>query len=139
MSEDRVQVVRGSAEPVPLPLIASGGEALAVVWPGVGSQHRSLHRLLLEPGGRTIDLQHPSESVYYVRAGSVTVTDGDDGAQHALVEGSMVHVDPSRRIDSKRARMARRSWAARALPTPPSTSHGRSDMAVRVFHRDEPI
>ncbi|MCY3661231.1 MAG: cupin domain-containing protein [bacterium] len=95
MSEDRVQVVRGSAEPVPLPLIASGGEALAVVWPGVGSQHRSLHRLLLEPGGRTIDLQHPSESVYYVRAGSVTVTDGDDGAQHALVEGSMVHVDPS--------------------------------------------
>ncbi|MDE0196435.1 MAG: cupin domain-containing protein [bacterium] len=95
MSEDRVQVVRGSAEPVPLPLIASGGEALAVVWPGVGSLHRSLHRLLLEPGGRTIDLQHPSESVYYVRAGSVTVTDGDDGAQHALVEGSMVHVDPS--------------------------------------------
>ena len=95
MSEDRVQVVRGSAEPVPLPLIASGGEALAVVWPGVGSQHRSLHRLLLEPGGRTIDLQHPSESVYYVRAGSATVTDGDAGERHALVEGSMVHVDPS--------------------------------------------
>jgi len=95
MSEDRVQVVRGSAEPVPLPLIASGGEALAVVWRGVGSLHRSLHRLLLEPGGRTIDLQHPSESVYYVRAGSVTVTEGDEGAQHALVEGSRVHVDPS--------------------------------------------
>lgn len=95
MSEDRVQVVRGSAEPVPLPLIASGGEALAVVWPGVGSQHRSLHRLLLAPGGRTIDLQHPSESVYYVRTGSATVTDGDGGEQHALVEGSMVHVDPS--------------------------------------------
>lgn len=95
MSEDRVQVVRGSAEPVPLPLIASGGEALAVVWPGVGSQHRSLHRLLLEPGGRTIDLQHPSESVYYVRTGSATVTDADGGDRHALVEGSMVHVDPS--------------------------------------------
>ncbi len=95
MSEDRVQVVRGSAEPVVLPLIASGGEALAVVWPGVGSQHRSLHRLLLEPGGRTIDLQHPSESVYYVRAGSATVTDGDGGEQHSLVEGSMVHVDPA--------------------------------------------
>ncbi|MCY3785409.1 MAG: cupin domain-containing protein [bacterium] len=95
MSEDRVQVVRGSAEPVPLPLIASGGEALAVVWPGVGSQHRSLHRLLLAPGGRTIDLRHPSESVYYVRAGSATVADADGGIQHALVEGSMVHVDPS--------------------------------------------
>ena len=95
MSKDRVQVVRGSAAPVPLPLIASGGEALAVVWPGVGSQHRSLHRFLLEPGGRTIDLQHPAESVYYVRAGSATVTDGDGGTRHALVEGSMVHVDPS--------------------------------------------
>ena len=95
MSQDRVQVVRGGAEAVPLPLIASGGEALAVVWPGVGAQHRSLHRFLLEAGGRTIDLQHPSESVYYVRSGSAAVTDGDSGTRHALVEGSMVHVDPS--------------------------------------------
>lgn len=95
MSEDRVQVVRGSGAAVPLPLVASGGEALAVVWPGVGSRHRSLHRLLLSPGGHTIDLQHPSESVYYVRSGTATVTDGDNGEQHTLVEGSMVHVDPS--------------------------------------------
>jgi len=95
MSEDRVQVVKGSGDTVSLPLIASGGEAVAVVWPGVGSRHRSLHRLLLDPGGRTIDLQHPSEAVYYVRAGSAAVTDGDSGARHDLVEGSMVHVDPS--------------------------------------------
>ncbi len=95
MSENRVQVLRGSAEAVPLPLIDSGGEALAVVWPGVGSQHRSLHRLLLEPGGRTVELRHPSESVYYLRSGSAAVTDGDSGERHPLIEGSMVHVDQS--------------------------------------------
>ena len=95
MSEERVQVVKGGGDTVSLPLIADGGEALAVVWPGVGSKHRSLHRLLLDPGGQTIDLRHPSESVYYVRAGAATVTDADSGEQQALVEGSMVHVDPS--------------------------------------------
>lgn len=95
MSEDRVQVVQGAASSVSLPLVASGGEAVAVVWPGVGSVHRSMHRLLLAEGGRTIDLRHPSESVYYVRAGSATVVDVDSGEQTPLVEGSMVHVDPS--------------------------------------------
>ncbi len=95
MSENRVQVVRGSGNSVSLPLVASGGEAVAVVWPGVGSQHRSLHRVLLHPAGYTVDLRHPSESVYYVRSGSATVVDADSGEQQSLVEGSMVHVDPS--------------------------------------------
>ena len=95
MSEDRVQVVRGGGARVSLPLVASGGEAVAVVWPGVGSRHRSMHRLLLDPGGRTVDLRHPSESVYYVRSGSATVVDADSGEAQSLVEGSMVHVDPS--------------------------------------------
>lgn len=95
MSENRVQVVRGSGNSVSLPLVASGGEAVAVVWPGVGSQHRSLHRVLLHPDGYTVDLRHPSESVYYVRSGSATVVDADSGEQQSLVEGSMVHVDPS--------------------------------------------
>ena len=95
MSENRVQVVRGSENSVSLPLVASGGEAVAVVWPGVGSKHRSLHRVLLQPGGYTVDLRHPSESVYYVRSGSATVVDADSGEQQPLVEGSMVHVDPS--------------------------------------------
>ena len=95
MSNNRVQVVRGSGNSVLLPLVASGGEAVAVVWPGVGSQHRSLHRVLLQPDGYTVDLRHPSESVYYVRSGSATVVDADSGEQQSLVEGSMVHVDPS--------------------------------------------
>lgn len=95
MNEDRVQVVRGSGAAVPLPLVASGGEAVAVVWPGVGSKHRSMHRLLLQSGGCTVDLRHPSESVYYVRSGSATVVDADSGGQQSLVEGSIVHVDPS--------------------------------------------
>lgn len=95
MSEDRVQVVPGAASDVSLPLVASGGEAVAVVWPGVGSVHRSMHRLRLQADGRTIDLRHPSESVYYIRSGSATVVDADSGERQALVEGSMVHVDPS--------------------------------------------
>jgi mannose-6-phosphate isomerase-like protein (cupin superfamily) len=95
MSQERVQVVQGAGSTVSLPLVASGGEALAVVWPGVGSVHRSMHRLLLHGGGRTVDLRHPSESVYYVRSGSAAVVDADSGERQSLVEGSMVHVDPS--------------------------------------------
>ena len=93
--EHRVQVLKGGGNSVSLPLVAAGGEAVAVVWPGVGSQYRSLHRICLQPGGHTIDLRHPSEAVYYVRSGSAEVVDADSDEQQSLIEGSMVHVDPS--------------------------------------------
>lgn len=77
-----------------LPIVAGEGVARAVVWPGVGATCRSLHRIGLGPGGRTRPLSHAMEAVYYVVAGSGVVLDPADAAEQALIEGSMVHVEP---------------------------------------------
>src|ERR1700733_11885919 len=74
-----------------LPIIEAGGTAVAIVWPGTGAQQRSLHHIVLDVGGRTIALRHEGEAVYYVKSGSGSVLDPDDGSSNDLVEGSMIH------------------------------------------------
>jgi quercetin dioxygenase-like cupin family protein len=76
-----------------LALIAQGGRAHAVIWPGMGAQLRSLHHIALDPGGTTVEQRHPSEAVYYVIAGSGEIADADDESAQPLIEGSMPHVD----------------------------------------------
>ena len=70
------------------------GEAYAVVWPGVGAQMRSMHRISLGAGSATVPQRHPMEAVYSVIAGGGTVRDPDTGTAEALVDGSMFHVEP---------------------------------------------
>lgn len=77
-----------------LPMIDGAGSARAVVWPGVGAEARSMIRISLAPGARTIELRHPMEAVYYVLSGTGQAVDPATGAAQALVEGSMVHVEP---------------------------------------------
>ena len=88
----RVQVLDSEGGP-PLPIVASGGFARAVVWPGIGAELRSLHWIELAPGGETIEMRHPSEAVYYVVRGAGEVTDGSDGSSRQLVEGAMAHIE----------------------------------------------
>ena len=52
-----------------LDIVERGGSAVAIAWPGTGSRFRSLHRIELEPGGRTVPLRHASEAVYFVAEG----------------------------------------------------------------------
>ncbi len=92
--QERVQVLKGAESSTVVPLVRSGGSAIAVVWPGVGSEHRSMHVVSLVGGGRTVDLLHPSESVYYMKSGGASVVDLESGESQDLTEGSMVHVDP---------------------------------------------
>lgn len=77
-----------------LPLIASGGVARAVVWPGVGAYKRSMHRFSLSATGATVRQEHPSEAVYYVIDGTATVRDERAGTAQELVAGSMAHITP---------------------------------------------
>ena len=70
------------------------GEARAIVWPGIGANDRSLHRIKLAPRARTVALSHPSESVYYVLEGGGEVTEGDGSAGQPIEVGSMVHTAP---------------------------------------------
>lgn len=94
MSERRVRLFADSPDCPPVPMVASGGTARAVVWPGVGAHLRSLHHLTLEPGGATVELRHPGEAVYYVVDGAATVHDGAMASAQDLLQGAMVHVEP---------------------------------------------
>lgn len=90
---DQVVIVDAHSGPE-LDLVAEGGSARAVVWPGMGAQLRSMHRISLEPGGRTRPVSHPGEAVFYVISGTGRVDDSTAGMSEQLVEGSMVHVEP---------------------------------------------
>jgi quercetin dioxygenase-like cupin family protein len=76
-----------------LDIVEGGGTAEAVVWPGMGAALRSMHIIRLEPGARTVELEHPSEAAYYVMAGDGGVADLRRAVVFQLTEGSMVHAD----------------------------------------------
>ena len=95
MSSFREVQVLDAGETCPtLPLVDGEGVARAVVWPGVGAQLRSMHRIRLTPAARTIRQRHATEAVYYVMAGAGSVLDPDDPSPQPLVEGAMVHIEP---------------------------------------------
>jgi quercetin dioxygenase-like cupin family protein len=89
-----VRVVRAADHGPRLPIVEGEGCARAIVWPGGGAALRSMHRIELAGGSRTVALQHPMEAVYYVMRGDGVVRDPGEGGGQALVEGSMVHVEP---------------------------------------------
>lgn len=90
----RVAVLDADEHCPRLPLVTGNGEAYAVVWPGVGAEMRSMHRISLGPGSATVPQRHPMEAVYSVIGGGGMVRDPDTGAAEALVDGSMFHVEP---------------------------------------------
>jgi mannose-6-phosphate isomerase-like protein (cupin superfamily) len=76
-----------------LAIVEGEGSAHAVVWPGTGAQLRSLARIMIGAGARTVALRHPGEAVYYVIEGAGSVADGETGDSSPLVPGAMIHVD----------------------------------------------
>lgn len=94
MSAPLAEVVVATADQGPrVGIVAGEGTARAVIWPGMGAELRSMHRISLAGRSRTTPLTHPSDAVYYVISGGGEAVDGDTGEGGALIEGSMVHVD----------------------------------------------
>jgi quercetin dioxygenase-like cupin family protein len=91
-SDEEIQVLALEQGP-PLDIVEGEGHAHAVIWPGMGAQLRSIHRIKLSPGARTTAMRHPSEAVYYVIDGSGDVVDLGDGVAQALRPGSMAHIE----------------------------------------------
>jgi mannose-6-phosphate isomerase-like protein (cupin superfamily) len=89
-----VQIIRDDSTTPTLPIIEREGVARALVWPGTGAHMRSMHRISLESGGRTVSLRHPMEAVYYVISGEVDIEDLDTGTRHRVGPGGMFLVDP---------------------------------------------
>jgi mannose-6-phosphate isomerase-like protein (cupin superfamily) len=117
----------------------------------MGAEHRSLHRLELEGGGRTVVLRHRSEAVYFVVAGDAEIVDERTGEAVALPAGSMVHVgqeQPYRLVGTTASELV--GGACPPDPTlygeagagddhsPGATTAGDGASAIRVFHKDRP-
>jgi mannose-6-phosphate isomerase-like protein (cupin superfamily) len=88
-----LRIERGVALP-----LADGGEVRAVVWPGVGARHRSMHHVALRPGGATHPQAHPaSEAVYYIVRGEGHIDDLDARTSQPVRAGSFVFITPGTR------------------------------------------
>ena len=96
-----VRVLDAGDECPALPLVDGEGVARAVIWPGIGAELRSMHRIRLAPGARTIPQRHPMEAVYYVLSG------GGSGARPRA---------------PARAAARRRRHGATSSPAPPMCS-----------------
>ena len=90
---EQIQIV-GLDQGPPLAIVEGDGRAHAVIWPGTGARLRSIHRIDLGEGARTIELSHPSEAVYYVADGTGEAIDTGADERQAIRRGSMVHVEP---------------------------------------------
>jgi mannose-6-phosphate isomerase-like protein (cupin superfamily) len=89
-----VRVLRAADHGPPLPIVDGEGSARPIVWPGVGAAFRTMHRIELAGGSRTVPLKHAMEAAYYVIRGDGVVRDPDDGGSEPLTEGSMIFVEP---------------------------------------------
>jgi quercetin dioxygenase-like cupin family protein len=107
-----VQVLRVDRDYVPIPGCA---ELRAVVWPGMGARHRSMHYMRLEPGETSRTWRHPGEAVYYVVLGSGWFEDRTTGQCHDIRAGLIVHVD----ADTPYAVAAREALTCVGGPCPP--------------------
>ncbi len=90
---DEVRVLDSGEACPELPIVEDGGRALAVVWPGVGALHRSMHLVRLDGDGRTKPLSHPSDAVYHLCEGSATAVDPVSGESFEIGVGAMLHID----------------------------------------------
>ena len=90
---DTVRILSSNDDCPALPIIETGGSAHAVVWPGVGAIHRSMHMITLDRGGRTKALMHPSAAVYHLCEGAAILSGNDLDESWEIGEGAMFHVD----------------------------------------------
>lgn len=138
-----VEVLSRTSPRAPVDIVEHDGRAEAIVWPGMGARFRSLHRIDLFAGGRTVVLRHSSEAAYFVMAGAAEIVDEDTGEAAPLPVGSMVHIG---------AQHPYRFGAATATeivggPCPPDPSWYGDEVdaaepvaagPIRLFHRDRP-
>lgn len=93
-STEEIQVVALDQGPA-LEIVEGEGRAHAVIWPGMGARLRSIHRIELAAGSRTIPMRHPSEAVYYVMGGGGEILDISESTTEPLRTGAMAHIDPN--------------------------------------------
>ena len=92
---NRVSVFGVEEDSPELAIVDGEGSARAILWPGVGAEIRSMHRISLGAGAQTKEMNHPMETVYYIIEGSGIVSDPSASTDEPLIEGSMIFVEPN--------------------------------------------
>jgi len=142
-SQNAVMVLSSRSPRRALDIVEHRGTAEAIVWPGMGAQHRSLHRIVLERRGRTATQRHASEAAYLLVRGEAHIIDETSGERFALDAGSMVHIGEGVPYRFEAAAAAElvggpcppdQSLYGDIENAPPTTAAG----SIRLFHRDRP-
>ncbi len=128
---DEIRVLRVDRDYVPLP---RPGDVRAVVWPGMGARHRSMHYVSLAAGEAGAEWQHEGEAVYYVLSGSGWFEDRATGARHEVRAGLIVHVEAG----TPYAMRAREPLVCVGGPCPPDPSLYAAVPRARRAGRGEP-
>jgi mannose-6-phosphate isomerase-like protein (cupin superfamily) len=124
----KTQVLCVGRDGLPLPLVdGPDGDVRAVIWPGMGARHRSMHHVRLPAGARTVPHQHAgAEAVYYIVRGRGAVEDLDQGRQHAVGAGAFVLITPRSRYRITAAHDSELVCVGGPCPPDPGLYAGRS-------------
>ena len=93
-SSKTVRVIDSAFNRLEIGIVDKKGKAYAVLWPGNGAHYRTVNIIELGVAGRTIDLSHAHECVYYIESGGGCIRDLEINQTHDLIDGSMIHIAP---------------------------------------------
>lgn len=92
-----IKVLHVDRDFVRIPLVP-GGDARAVVWPGMGAKNAGLNYVVMKPGQENVPHLHKvSEDIIYVIQGQGLAVDFDAGVEHPFTKGSVIYVTPGTR------------------------------------------
>ena len=117
-----VRVLRAADHGPVLPIVEGEGSARPIVWPGSGAAFRTMHRIELAGGSRTVALKHAMEAAYYVIRGDGVVRDPDERRRRTaagrLDDLRRARHDLPDRSRQRRDAAARRPLSRRPCPLP---------------------
>lgn len=124
----KTQVRHVGRDGLSLPLVdGPDGDVRAVIWPGMGARHRSMHHVRLPAGARTVPHQHASaEAVYYIVQGRGIIEDLDLGRRHTVGAGAFVLITPRSRYRIAAAADSELVCVGGPCPPDPELYTGRS-------------
>lgn len=89
-----IKILHVDRDYVKIPLVP-GGDARAVVWPGMGAKNACVHYVVMKPGQENMPHVHRhSEDIIYVIQGEGVAVDFDSGTEQPFTKGSVIYVPP---------------------------------------------
>jgi len=115
-----VKILNPDKDFVEIPLI-KGGMAKAIIWPGMGAKHGTMHYFVMKPGEENVHHVHDeAEDMFYIVQGKGVIVDGNNGKEHPFQKGDFVYVSPGTPHAAKS--FGPEDYISVGGPTPPDLS-----------------